>query len=397
MGKPMTRDSLFTTKVFQSISQIPVSDWESVYPDSAEGYLFFKTLEESRLSQFRFFYFLVYHGGAIVGAAPFFLMDFHIDMAVQGVLRKVSKAIKKVFPQAMSMRTLFCGLPMGRGRVGLKSDKEKVLQAICDCMEDLARQQKAMIMVFKDFDASTAGDMQPLLRRGYVCSCSLPSTAMNITFDSFDGYLKTLSSSSREGFRRKFKKISSENPPIDMETSVSLDEETAGQVHALYLQTAGQSDVEFEVLPADFFLRVAKNLPQEARYFLWRTRNRKLVAFAFCLVKGDYFIDYYLGFDYSVAYEYNLYLVRFRGLLEWCIAHGMKTYEIGQSSYEIKRRLGFKFIPLSIYTKPRSRLISPFFKFHNKFLMFERFDPVFRQMRQEGAVFAQAPASTHGK
>jgi hypothetical protein len=378
------------TKIYTSVSQIPVVDWEQVYPQAIEGYAFFKTLEESGLSQFSFLYCLVYDGAKVVGIAPFFLMDFHIDMAVQGVLRKVSKAIKRIAPGIMSMKTLFCGLPMGQGRVGLKGDKELVLGSICECLEEVARQRKASILVFKDFNDSSVPDLELLLRRGFLRSQSLPSAAMNITFDSFEGYLKTLSGSSREGFRRKFKKMDKENPEISMEVHTTVDEDVARQAHALYLQTALQSDVEFEVLPPEFFINASKNLPDQARFFLWRTPDKKMIAFAFCLVKADYFVDYYLGFDYSVAHTYNLYLVRFRGLLEWCIANKMKTYEIGQSSYEIKRRLGFKFMPLSIYTKPCSRLIAPFFRFHNKFLMFERFDPVFKQMRQEGAVFEPA-------
>lgn len=388
MSEPM----LFKTKVFRSISEVSVSDWESIYPEAIEGYAFFKTIEESGLEQFSFLYCLVYDGDALVGVAPFFLMDFNIDMAVQGFLLRISKAIKRVLPKALTMKTLFCGLPMGQGRIGLKRDKEKVLGCICECMEDIARQERVSILVFKDFNGSCANDLRPLLRRGFLRSQSLPSTAMDITYDSFDGYLKTLSSSSREGFRRKFKKMAKDNPPLEMEVVTDLDEGAARQVHALYLQTALQSDVEFEVLPFDFFMNISKNLPQEARFFLWRTPERKLIAFALCLVRGDYFIDYYLGFDYSVAHQYNLYLVRFRDLLNWCIEHKMKVYEMGQASYEIKRRLGFKFLPLYIYTKPFNKMIAPFFRFHNKFLMFERFDPVFKEMRQEGAVFRPSGA-----
>jgi hypothetical protein len=66
-------------------------------------------------------------------------------------------------------------------------------------------------------------------------------------------------------------------------------------------------------------------------------------------------------------------------MLEWCIAHKMKSYEIGQSSYEIKRRLGFEFLPLYIYSRPCNKLGVPLFKFFNKYMVFERFDPVFKE------------------
>ncbi|MDD5194663.1 MAG: GNAT family N-acetyltransferase [Candidatus Omnitrophica bacterium] len=375
------------SKIVRSILEVSVSDWESVYPHAIEGYAFFKTLEQSNMNQFSFSYCLVYDGSTLVGVAPFFTMDFHIDIAVQGILRNICKAIKNIFPRIMIMKTLFCGLPMGQGRIGLQGAREKILECIWERMEEMARHEKASILVFKDFNDSYTNDLQLLLKRGFLRSHSLPSTAINIAFDNFEGYLKTLSSSSREGLRRKFKKMAKDNPPIHMEVVVDLDKDTASQIHALYLQTALRSNIEFEVLPLDFFIHAWKNLSQGVRFFLWRTEDRRIIAFAFCLAKDDYFVDYYLGFDYSVAHEYNLYLVRFRGLLEWCIANKMKTYEMGQSSYEIKRRLGFQFIPLYVYTKPCNKLLAPFFIFHHKFLMFERFDPVFKQMYKEGAVF----------
>lgn len=382
----MSEAMALKTNVYRSISEVSVSEWRKVYPEAIEDYAFFKAMEESALAQFSFSYCSVYDRGELVGVAPFFLMDFHIDMAIRGHLQRVSRAIKKVFPRALNVKTLFCGLPMGQGRIGLKGDTQKALGGVCACMEDIAKREKAAVIVFKDFSGSYAGVLQPLLKQGFLRVQSLPSTVMNITFDSFDGYLATLSSSSREGFRRKFKKMAKDNPPISMEVVSGLDEETARQVHTLYLQTARQADVQFEVLPQDFFKNISRNMPEEVRFFLWRTEDRRLIAFAFCLVRGDYFVDYYLGFDYKVAHKYNLYLVRFRDLLNWCVSHKIKTYEMGQSSYEIKRRLGFKFMPLFIYAKPCSKLIVPFFKFHNKFMMFERFDPVFKEMLDDDAL-----------
>jgi len=102
-------------------------------------------------------------------------------------------------------------------------------------------------------------------------------------------------------------------------------------------------------------------MPDETKFFLWKINN-KLVAFAFCLVSENYFIDYYLGFDYPIAYKYNLYFVRFRDLMNWCIENKIKKYEMGQTGYEPKRRLGFRLIPLYIYAKHRSKFFNPIFK-----------------------------------
>ena len=186
---------------------------------------------------------------------------------------------------------------------------------------------------------------------------------MDINFASFDEYLKTLSSVSRSGLKRKLKKIESQ-VKIDLEITNKPDEGTLSEIYALYLQTYEKQEIGLEKLSIDFFRNISKNMPDETEFFLWKINN-KLVAFAFCLVSGDYFIDYYLGFDYSIAYKYNLYFVRFRDLINWCIENKIKKYEMGQTGYESKRRLGFRLIPLCIYVKHRSKLFNPVFKILN--------------------------------
>jgi predicted N-acyltransferase len=151
------------------------------------------------------------------------------------------------------------------------------------------------------------------------------------------------------------------------------------EVHRLYLQTYKKQDIGLEKVPMVFFKNISRNMPKETKYFLWRI-EAKLVAFAFCLISGDYFIDYYLGFDYSVAYQYRLYFVRFRDLIQWCLAHGIKTYEMGQTGYEAKRRLGFNFIRLYFYMKHRNPLLNPFFNLVSYFMKPENFDPVFKKI-----------------
>ena len=122
-------------------------------------------------------------------------------------------------------------------------------------------------------------------------------------------------------------------------------------------------------------------MPDETKFFLWRM-DGKLVAFALCLVSGDYFIDYYLGFDYSVAYQYHLYHVRFRDLMKWCIENKIKKYDMGYTAYEPKRRLGFNLVPLTVYAKHRNKLFNPFLKILGYLLQPANFEPVFKELRK---------------
>ncbi|MCU0652523.1 MAG: GNAT family N-acetyltransferase, partial [Candidatus Omnitrophica bacterium] len=164
-----------------------------------------------------------------------------------------------------------------------------------------------------------------------------------------------------------------------LEIKEVLDEFELCQVYELYMQTYYKQGGGIEKLPVDFFRIVSLNMPRETKYFLWRAEN-KIVAFALCFVRKDEFIDYYLGFDYSQIKRYYLYFVRFRGLLKWCIEHKIKRYEMGVTSYESKRRLGFKFIRLYFYIKCRNPILNKLVPFLKIFFSPEHFDPVFKEM-----------------
>ena len=370
----MIIESGIKIKIVKKIEEIPPRDWNSVFPDAIENYYFFKTLDESKLPQFKFFYILVYNNNIPIGAAGCFIMNFPLDIAVRGILKWFTRLFKSLFYPLICPRILICGLPMGQGRIGLAADPETVIKAIYKGMEEIANEEKIKIIAFKDFISDYRKILDKFLDRGFIRIDSLPSTDMDINFTSFEQYLKTLSSVSRSGLKRKFKEIDARGA-IDLEITNKLEEAVLGDVYALYLQTYEKQEIGLEKLSIDFFRNISKNMPDEIKFFLWRINN-KLAAFAFCLVSKDYFIDYYLGFDYSVAYEYHLYFVRFRDLLNWCIEHKIKKYEMGPTGYEPKRRMGFKLIPLSIYVKHRNKFINPFFRIISRIMKPSNFQPV---------------------
>ena len=371
------------TQVVRRIEEVRPQDWLRIYPPVLESYHFFKSLDESHFEQFRFYYILVFDRDDLVGLAPSFLMNYPLETTVQGTLRKFLAGIQKIFPGLLNLRALICGLPMGPGRVGICGENRVgVLKAILESMDQIAGKEKIPIMALKDFDRKDADLLDPLQQEGFYKFMSLPNTELGISFKSFDQYLETLSSASRYDLRRKFKKVDG-HVKMELEVSSQLNESTLREVHGLYLQTSSRSEIQFENVPPDFFENVSKNMPRETKYFLWRI-DKKLVAFTFCLVSEDRLIDYYLGLDYSVAFQYHLYFVRFRDLLKWCIDNKIKVYEMGNTSYEPKRRLGFEFVPLYVYAKHRNRWMNPFFKLLCRALKPDNFDSTYQGIEKKG-------------
>jgi len=373
-------DAKLETRVFDRIDQIPSGEWDAVYPDRLEGYRLFKTLEETLFDQFSFYYVMAYRGRTPVGAASCFLMNYPLDTTVQDPLKKITDTLKRFFPSLFDMRALICGYPMGPGQMGILGDDKPVFAGILKEMERIAKNNKVQILAFKDFGRAYAGTFDHLQRRGFYKFESLPNTTMDVRFKSFEEYLMTLSGATRYDLRRKFKKVDG-RIKIDMEVTESLSDSALDEAFALFSQVESKGDMHFEKIPGSFFKRAAENMAGDAKYFVWRI-DGKMVAFTFCLVSGGRLIDYYLGLDYSVAYHYSLYFVRFRDLMNWCIEHKITTYEMSTTSYEPKKRLDFNLIPLYVYAKHCSKWINPFFKIVCHFIKPERFESAIKGIKK---------------
>ncbi len=368
------------TRVVRKIEQVSPEAWNRVFPNVLEGYHFFKTLDESGFDQFSFYYILVYEAKRLVGAAPCFFVDYPLDTSINGHLRRISNAFRKVMPKLFSIKTLVCGIPMEQGHIGIASDPpQAVLEAILRRMEQLARKMRAHLIAFKDFDQSYTATFALLQNNGFLKVDGLPSTELAISFSNFEEYLKTLSGATRYDLRRKLKKSSTVN--IEKTIVDALDDRTLDDVYRLYSQMVERHEMGFEIIPAKFFKLISQNMPHQVKYFLWRI-DGKLVAFLFCLVSDTLLIDYFLGLDYAVAHQYHLYFVKFHDVMNWCLAHGIKRYEMGVTGYEPKRRLGFNFVPRYLYVKMRYRWLRPFFRGICILLKFENFDPELKQWRR---------------
>lgn len=367
------------TKVSRRITEIPPDHWNKVFPDVLESYDFFKTLDESGLGQFSFYYIMVYDRKTPVGATACFLMNYSLDTSISGPLRRVTNSIKKRLPSIFSLKVLICGMPIGPGRIGVIGPADTVLKVILRRMEQIAKKNRVAITAFKDFDNAYTGMLDPLQKSGFKKMDSLPSTELNVWFKDFEEYLKTLSGANRYDLRRKFKKVDG-RVAIRMEITDEIGDGVLQDVYKLYLAILEKHDMGFELLPIEFFKNISKNMPGRTKFFLWRI-DGKLAAFLLCLVSEKRLIDYYVGLDYSVAHKYHLYFIKFRDVLNWCIKHKIKEYEMGITGYEPKRRLGFDFVPLYLYAKLRNRLLRPVFNLLCQLLKFEHFDPALRKAK----------------
>ena len=369
-----------TYKIYDNIDQIDQGAWDAVFGDIPESYPFYRTLGNSELPEFVFYYLVIYHDSEIVLIAPLFSTDFNLDIAVEGRLLKVIKLIRKAFPRFLVSNTLFCGSPFGEyGVIGIRdnfrSDPELIRQLLAG-IKDLASKINTPLTIFKDFPQEGTSFLDVLKHRGFTKTESFPTVLLELNFSSFEEYLKSLGSSTRKGLNKKLRQAYSRG-----NIEVKLVQHVAGQIDQiikLYESTYHNGSTKFERLTKKFFLQVSDDLREHTRFFLYYV-DGSLAAFNLCFVYKDLLIDKFIGFNYDISNRFNLYFVSWAYNIKWCIDNSLYYYHPGQTDYEPKIRLGGKVIPLYAYLRHKNIFFNILLKLLALLLKPDNFDEDIRK------------------
>ena len=109
-------------------------------------------------------------------------------------------------------------------------------------------------------------------------------------------------------------------------------------------------------------------MPEETRFFLYRVNNN-LIGFNFCLIQKDALVDKYLGFDYTISQQYELYYISFLNNVQWCLDEGKKSYLLSQGGNSTKCRMGAKLVPLRALVRFVNPVITFFIRLLSRFFM----------------------------
>jgi predicted N-acyltransferase len=341
-----------TYKIVDTVSKINREEWDSLFGSIPEGYEFFNTLEKSNLKEFSFYYLILHQNGGTRLIAPLFVADFYPDIVLDGLIKKVICSIRHFIPRFFVLRTLFCGSPFGEnGVLGIQKDSKDtdiLIDELVKGMHKFSKENKISFIIFKDFLKEDTSLLDSLKHKGFLKVDSFPSVRMELKFNSLEEYFRSLSYSRRKDLRRKIKRAYAQfGIKIKIVDSV---ENIIDEVYRLYLNTYYASKVRFEFLTKDFFINVSQDLKPYAKYFLYYMKGR-LCAFNLCFVYDHLMVDKFIGFDYEIARQCYLYFVSWCFNIEWCLKNSIRFYQVGQTDYEPKIKLGGSLVPLYAYFK----------------------------------------------
>lgn len=363
----------FTYKILDSISRIDKAQWDGLFGEMPQGYGFYRVIEESKLEGFSFYYISLYKNSEMVLIAPVFISDFNLDIGVEGKTRYLIRFIRKFVKRFLITRALFCGSPITENAViGIKSgieNRHAVITELTKVIDILCKEKRIPLVLFKDFLKKDLHLLEPLKKNRFFSVESFPSVIVELPFNSMDDYFQSLSSNTRKDIRRKIKKAGGKIKVI----ITSNIENIIADVYALYLNSYNAGPVKLEKLTKEFFINMGNNLGEQAKFFLYYL-DEQLVAFNFGITAKDILIDMFIGFNYDIAYKYNLYFYSWCYNVEWCLKNSIKYYQVGQTDYHPKIRLGGKLIPLFAYIKHNNFMLNSLYRLLAKFLVPANFD-----------------------
>jgi predicted N-acyltransferase len=263
---------------------------------------------------------------------------------------------------------LLVGLPISCGashlRFAPEADREAALRLIDEQARKFAHETKAKCIVFKEFESHECHDLESLAALGYRQADSLPMNCAPVEFASFDQYLASIPSAKRRTIRKSREKFAKFGfKVVHLRGGDGADRLYSDEAHRLYDGVLDRAKVRFERLPAEFFREIARQMPDNS-LFTYVFQGERIVAFAATLTVEEVFDQMFVGYDYDLNPECDLYFNLFFEAVSAAFQRSPRRIYIGQTSDEFKHQKlsGFQ-VPLSIYVKGTHPLINAIVKY----------------------------------
>jgi predicted N-acyltransferase len=351
-------------RLYDSIQHAPTADWHRATSGDtgfAADPRLLQLQQQTLADQCRCWIAIVHDGtGQPVAAAALAL--FHVDalLTARAPLQRAAGVVRRAWPGFLRYGVLFCGLPLPSGGSHLwivpTADRRAVLAALDRQLRELAAAERAMLIVFKELDATQAAEGTELTALGYLRGAIPPLHVLRGTFRDFADYRAAL----RAGYRRQINaslrkseaaglRVRHLHDPAEIERAFTDD------LHRLYEAVWSRAEARLEKFPADFFRQAARAFPGQASLTLLEHHDRP-VAFSFGLTQGQTYANFYCGVDYTLNPTADLYFNVFYQNLDDAFVRGCREIHLGQTSDDFKTRLGSEPRPLAFYVRARRPL-----------------------------------------
>lgn len=373
----MVSDDGLRATILPDIGWLSADEWNACFPGEAESWDYYRACGGPVAA--------VQDGDGLLLAAPLLEMEYRLDTPFQeGRAASFARRMARLLPGLMVWRLLGLGSALAERchvavRPGLEGPaRDRALDALLTLLEQEARRRRARLIAFKDLAAPEAAWLMPALAaRGYASVTSLPVAVLDLDGKADEAaYLESLSTGTRKDIRRKLKASGS---LVRVEHRRFIDD-LLPRIEALYESTRDHSQLsygDFEELPAGYFGHVARALGERAHFVLYWVDDR-LAAFNLLLLEPGRVIDKFLGMEYPLARDHNLYVLSWMENVRFTLNSGRTLLQSGQTAYASKIRFGSMLQPSFNLVRCRGATLNWIVHRIAPYLAFDRWDPDLR-------------------
>lgn len=298
-------------------------------------------LENNLSNKFSYYYVQVFYSNQVI-ATTFFFIDnaFTLHGLVEGFFEKVYNRLPVKF------KVLFLSSPVTEYSAihiheSYMEFENMIINTVLRELEAFARKSKITAVVIKDHIKKYTLEH---LDDKYTHVHFMPSTFIELDYDSFDSYLMALKKKWRANIRNK---INNRNPEliVDVLPSEHLSSEDNLRCHDLYIQTMSIQKINREVLSKTYFEECANKLGDKCKMIIAKY-NDKIIGFLQLIINKDNIVSVRMGMDYTYVRDFNLYYHLIYENIKHCIDGGKKILYIGQTCYRAKLEAGANLLPL---------------------------------------------------
>jgi predicted N-acyltransferase len=338
--------SLFSVSVQSSIEDINQIEWNEVVGNTLfHTTNWLKLLEVSLQEQVTPFYITVYKGDLLVGAG----ICYH---TIERQLKIPIPVIICTYPMFEEM-ALFTRNP---------EDKE-VFSVLIETLESIARDRKVRVLVLTKSPGGLYGDI--LQQKGYNHLHLMPTTYLDVAWNTFEDYLKSLSRKSKKNIRHTL----NQGKKKGLRLVHSQDLGDIEQLYSLFRATLDRYGHQ-NLIP--FTLDVFKNFAtfvKEYTYVIRCYHGEELLGYWMYFFDGTIASLAISGIDQSHSTEYNTYFNICYDVIREMIKKGCKKAWFGLTTYNVKRRIGcclkINIISIKIRNPFLNKMVRPFIAFRN--------------------------------
>src|ERR1700736_414673 len=208
------KTSFGSTAVANGVPPEDYETWVAGFEDYPIDHRYYEIVHQSLKDQFAHYYLLLRDAGGITRAIqPFLIVSQDLATGTPAFIRNLLARIRRHFPGFLKLRMLMVGCSAGEGDIVLEKQSRDIawtVDALKEGLIPVARELKAMLIVFKDIPKIYRQSLDRLRLFGFTRVPSMPATKLDLNFPDFESYLKTrIGYTMRKNLRRKFRKTES--------------------------------------------------------------------------------------------------------------------------------------------------------------------------------------------